>query len=506
MKKTISITIKSMHILVEEDAYDLLSIYLSRVETILEKTTGKKEIIEDIELRIAELCQQKSTPKKEVIDLEDMRSILNTLGNPDEFIETDEATFTGSSTSESKSTAEKRLFRDPEHGMIAGVCSGIAAYFGIDVVIVRALFALVFLTVGFGLPLYLILWVIVPKATSSIDKLRMHGKPITLDNVKDEVEQASERLKSTASTWRDRIKRTQHDSNLFVRVAGFFLKFIGYVIISLGISLFIALVIFFFNQNNLVPIEFNGHQLTLTELNSLVFEDTKDTSWAYLGISLSLICLMFFLLISGSSLVFNVKSKLIKYTSWITFSIGLIGIVICIAIGTKTANSFREEVEIERPAHTYSGDTLSITTRSLGIYSVKNEKMSLDEDQSLTVNGPNATIHGIEITYQQSPDSLFRVFHQMSAKGNSTKEAVQRIKRIRYSSSLNGNELILPTYFTFPKRDHLRDQEVEIIVKIPKGKVIKLNGKLLVFETSSLQDGAIIGGGSFDPAGNYSGW
>jgi hypothetical protein len=215
---------------------------------------------------------------------------------------------------------------------------------------------------------------------------------------------------------------------------------------------------------------------------------------------------MFFLLISGSSLVFNVKSKLIKYTSWITFSIGLIGIVICIAIGTKTANSFREEVEIERPAHTYSGDTLSITTRSLGIYSVKNEKMSLDEDQSLTVNGPNATIHGIEITYQQSPDSLFRVFHQMSAKGNSTKEAVQRIKRIRYSSSLNGNELILPTYFTFPKRDHLRDQEVEIIVKIPKGKVIKLNGKLLVFETSSLQDGAIIGGGSFDPAGNYSGW
>jgi hypothetical protein len=142
----------------------------------------------------------------------------------------------------------------------------------------------------------------------------------------------------------------------------------------------------------------------------------------------------------------------------------------------------------------------------LGIYSVKNEKMSLDEDQSLTVNGANATIHGIEITYQQSPDSLFQVFHQMSAKGNSTKEAVQRIKRIRYSSSLNGNELILPTYFTFPKRDHLRDQEVEIIVKIPKGKVIKLNGKLLVFETSSLQDGAIIGGGSFDPAGNYSGW
>ena len=88
-----------MHILVEEDAYDLLSIYLSRVETILEKTAGKKEIIEDIELRIAELCQQKSTPKKEVIDLEDMRSILNTLGNPDEFIENEEATFSSSSTS-----------------------------------------------------------------------------------------------------------------------------------------------------------------------------------------------------------------------------------------------------------------------------------------------------------------------------------------------------------------------------------------------------------------------
>jgi phage shock protein PspC (stress-responsive transcriptional regulator) len=506
MKKTISITIKSMHFLVEEDAYDLLSIYLARVETILEQTSGKKEIIEDIELRIAELCQQKCTPKKEVIDIEDMRSILNTLGNPDEFIETDEASYSGSTTSQTESAPEKRLFRNPEQGMIAGVCSGIAAYFGIDVVVIRALFLLVFLTVGFGMPLYIILWVIVPKANSSIDKLRMQGKPITFENVKEEVEQASERIKSTTSKWHDRVKRAQNDTNLFVRAARFFLKFIGYVIISLGISLFIALVIFFFNQNNLVPIEFNGHQLTLTELNSLVFDNPKDTSWAYLGISLSLICLMFFLLISGSSLVFNLKNKLLKYVGWVTFSVGLIGIVICTAIGIKTANSFREEVEIERPAHTYSGDTLSITTRSLGIYSVKNEKMAIEEEQSLTVSGANATIHGIEITYQQSPDSLFRIFHHVSAKGNSTKEAVQRIKRISYTSSLNGNELILPTYFTFPKRDHLRDQEVKIIVKIPKGNVIKLDGKQLVFEATNFEDGTIIGGGSFDPAGNYSGW
>ena len=504
MKKTISITIQSMHFLIEEDAYETLAEYLQKLEGILAETKGKTEITEDIELRIAELCLQKCTDPNSIISLSDIRSVLETLGSPDEFIDSDEKHNTA--FSESNQVDKKRLFRDTEGGMIAGVCSGIAAYFGIDVVIIRAIFIIIFFTAGFGMPLYFILWIIVPKASSSIDKLRMQGKPITVETVKEEVEQAGERMKTTSSAWYNKIKNREDRINPVSKIAQFFLKFIGYIIISLGISLFISLVIFLFNNNNLVPIEFNGHQITLSELSDLVFEQSVDAKWAYTGISLSLVSFMFFLIISGSALVFNLKSKLIKLSSWISFTIGLIGLIICLAIGIRTANSFNEEVEIERIAHTFSSDTLSITTQSIGFFSSEIRGMETEDDISLDVKGNKVFIHGIEVTYEQSADTSFHVIEQISSRGYSTKEAIRRIKNVNYQTYLSGNNLKLPTYFSFPKKDHLRDQDVNIIIEIPKGKAIEIDGKLIVFESSQFQEGQFLGGGNFDPLGNYTEW
>src|SRR5690606_26290084 len=83
---------------------------------------------------------------------------------------------------------EKRLFRDTDNAQIAGVCQGIANFFNIDVVIIRIVWVLIFLFAGFGFLLYVILWIVVPKANTSIDRLRMKGKPITVENVREEVE------------------------------------------------------------------------------------------------------------------------------------------------------------------------------------------------------------------------------------------------------------------------------------------------------------------------------
>jgi len=60
----------------------------------------------------------------------------------------------------------KRLFRSKDDRVIAGVCGGIAQYLGIDPTIIRIIFVLIFLTEGFGLMLYLILWVVVPEEDS----------------------------------------------------------------------------------------------------------------------------------------------------------------------------------------------------------------------------------------------------------------------------------------------------------------------------------------------------
>lgn len=169
MKKTVSVNIKGMNFLIEEDAYELLQDYMNRLSHGLRNEKGSKEIIEDIELRIAELCSTKLTDRKQVIEIEDIESILVTLGDPSQYIEDDsESTETFTSTereSSSSRSSEKRLFRDLDNAAIAGVCSGIANFLNIDVVIVRAIFVIVFMFAGFGLPLYVILWIIVPKQT-----------------------------------------------------------------------------------------------------------------------------------------------------------------------------------------------------------------------------------------------------------------------------------------------------------------------------------------------------
>jgi phage shock protein PspC (stress-responsive transcriptional regulator) len=186
MKRTVSVNIKGMNFLIEEDAYELLQQYIDRLTHVLRNDKGSKEIIEDIELRVAELCSSKLNDRKQVIEIDDIRSILETLGDPSQFIDeepTDSDSFTQTTSEKKQYSSDKRLFRDLDNASIAGVCSGISNYLNIDIVIVRAIFLVIFIFGGFGFPLYVILWIVVPKANSTIDKLRMRGKPLA-DNPK----------------------------------------------------------------------------------------------------------------------------------------------------------------------------------------------------------------------------------------------------------------------------------------------------------------------------------
>jgi phage shock protein PspC (stress-responsive transcriptional regulator) len=152
MKKTISIHLVGSNFLVEEDAYELVKNYLDRLNESLKNSPDKKEICEDVELRIAELATAYLTEKKQVITFEEMSTIIATLGQPEDFLE-DEIP---SDNDKEEKTAEKifskkerRLFRDTENSVIAGVCSGLAAYFNIDTVVLRIIFILLGFAGGF---------------------------------------------------------------------------------------------------------------------------------------------------------------------------------------------------------------------------------------------------------------------------------------------------------------------------------------------------------------------
>ncbi len=172
MKKVININFQGTVVPIEESSYELLQQYIESLRRYFANEEGKDEIINDIESRISELFQERLKAGTTCITDDDVNAIIKNMGRPQDFEEADEQEKTGAKESGEAKKPEtlfntdfnwkgKKLYRDENHKILGGVCSGVAAYFGIDPVIVRILFIL-FAFTGFGVLLYLLLWIFVP--------------------------------------------------------------------------------------------------------------------------------------------------------------------------------------------------------------------------------------------------------------------------------------------------------------------------------------------------------
>lgn len=190
MKKTLNINLSGLVFNIDEDAYLILKEYLDSVSRHFEKETGKEEIMNDIENRIAEEFTQKKTQSKEAISKEDVEEIIKTMGRVEDF--SDEETTQKENTQTPPSSVPKRLYRDRDNAVLAGVASGIAKYFGVDPVFIRGLFVLFTFAGGFAVPLYIILWIITPEAETPLQKAEMTGEPITIKTIEEQVKKVVE--------------------------------------------------------------------------------------------------------------------------------------------------------------------------------------------------------------------------------------------------------------------------------------------------------------------------
>jgi phage shock protein PspC (stress-responsive transcriptional regulator) len=184
MKKTTTVNIGGVLFQIDEDAYQILEQYLNRIESSYNYTLEGKEVLKDIENRLAELLQNRSQSGSKIITLSDINWAVSILGRPEDIGgpgKTADNTSWQQPNYEHKTT--RRLYRYPENRVIGGVCSGLGAYFDIDPVLLRVAF-IVLLFVGFGPLAYLILWIAVPKARTVTQKLELHGLPPTPENIR----------------------------------------------------------------------------------------------------------------------------------------------------------------------------------------------------------------------------------------------------------------------------------------------------------------------------------
>lgn len=182
MKKAIDVNIGGVKFPIEEDAYIMLKEYLTRFELSMDDKDEAKEVMEDVEMRVAELFQKEVKFPNQVIDVRIVQAVISCLGdvNVDENVEDK----TQESETEVNMKANKRLYRNPDDEKLAGVCSGIAAYFDIDSTLVRIIFLAALFAYGSTFWIYIAIWVIAPQALTVPQKLEMRGIPVTAENIR----------------------------------------------------------------------------------------------------------------------------------------------------------------------------------------------------------------------------------------------------------------------------------------------------------------------------------
>ena len=185
MKQVLNVGIGGRSFVIDEDAYARLDSYLNAFRNKAGMGCQTKEVMDDLEMRIAEIFTESLSTRQEVVDMALVERVIAQLGMPDG------SDAPGGTAQDAQYTAgdyrlrpEKKLYRDIDHNVIGGVCSGLACYFNVDVLVIRIILVCLLLFGSFGGWIYIILWIAVPAARTGAEKCRMNGLPVTAENIR----------------------------------------------------------------------------------------------------------------------------------------------------------------------------------------------------------------------------------------------------------------------------------------------------------------------------------
>lgn len=251
MKKTLTVNLGGTVFHIDEDAYKLLDEYLNNLRIYFRKQEGAQEIVNDIECRISELFSEKINCGSQVITIADVEEVIERVGRPEELagVETESTSgYKQEQKKENRFYARKRLFRNPDDKVLGGVISGMAAYLGWDVTLLRLIFLVVLVCgVGVLIPVYIVCWVIIPEAITAEEKLNMRGEEVTVENIGKTVKDGFEKVTTGVNDYIKSGKpRTflQQVGDVLVKIAGFILKacLVIFVIIISPVLFVLAIV------------------------------------------------------------------------------------------------------------------------------------------------------------------------------------------------------------------------------------------------------------------------
>ena len=194
MKKTINVAIGGCSFTIDEDAYNTLSDYLERFKGAMGTSSSSNEVMDELEGRIADLLKSKMTGR-EVVNHSMVQDVISQLGYPQGYRKAESQSDGAAGTQGSAESGyhysgtdgerpARKLFRDPDGKRLAGVCSGLALFLGVDVTLIRVIFLVAFICGSAGLWIYLVIWIAAPEARTAAEKCELRGLPANAENIR----------------------------------------------------------------------------------------------------------------------------------------------------------------------------------------------------------------------------------------------------------------------------------------------------------------------------------
>ncbi|HOH84519.1 MAG TPA: PspC domain-containing protein [Bacteroidales bacterium] len=547
MNKTISINIGGLFFQIDEEAYKLLENYLDSLKNHFANTEGKEEILQDIESRIAEIFQVKIENGAPIIVPADVEEAIKILGKPDDIGSSEESK---EGKQEKSSPFKKRLYRDEDNKVLGGVCSGLGHYFNVDPVWFRIGFIVALFIFGSSALVYLILWIIIPKATTTEEKLNMKGEPMTIseiqENIKSEFEELKARFKEMKGDAKNHTRREYNDmkrrmhrakresaysnrqrqmaaaisrtqsvkesgtgvGSVFGEIIYYFLRalliFAGIVLLIIGIVVTVSLVLsitapdsfLFFTKWGISSVSFPA-------FSQVFFENPWQQHMAFLSLILLIGVPLLMLIFNSIRMIagFKTKIRVVSITAsllWLTGLILAIILTINIVGNFSEKSIYRQEVMLPQTRETLVidvADNLPLVNKTQYFDDDFFDSDPGDHEHFVFNNcffsdgNDKLVVYGFpKLKIIPSKTGTYKLTVIKFSRGTTLMNARRRAESIRFDTPAADSVLLINNYFLLAAGEKWRNQSVKLILEVPEGKSVYLSKNLenLVYDRDNL--------------------
>lgn len=506
MNKVFNINLGGYPFTIDENAYHHLKQYLGAIDSHFKNSDGFDDITTDIEARLAEIFSE-TMQGRQIVMLKDVQGAINIMGTPEDFgAESNYSDIPEEKHEETSKEANegvfkkkmqrfqrfgKRMYRNPDETVVGGVASGVSAYFGIeDPLWIRIAFVLFIVGGGFGIPLYVILWAVLPEAKTAKQKLEMRGEKIDVNSIAKTIDEEVSHIKNRFQEFGDEFKsgkknrKKKREGNedemsynsssvdqgiAFVRQsAGAFEKFVRATSKSLlyiiGVALMVIVGIFWVA---LIVISVMGFDYTrfMVGENQAPFVNIL----AFLAIGLPIISTA----ISIVRIFFRTKI----HKGW---RIGLTLTTVAAVsglfyFGTLTAKDF--EVKQTQTSSINLGD-VSTDKINLTANYIDYKSGFMRFNGTKIIDGRLYYDGHVKLNIQAAEGNSYELSKEVSANGKNEKTALSRIKKLDYPVLFENGTLDLQAFIKIEK-GKFRGQGVNLVLGVPVGKSIVIEEPIL---------------------------